>query len=280
VRDVQPIEVEEMDVRRIAGLGMALALATLVTVSSGFAGPETQPARDVVEAGPDNPITTTVKEGQWHIRATGTRIIGGYGHNFAYNGENVRPVQGQATMRLNTADGTGELEITVRTTSESGPIRFSADQAWEGEIRIVQRLNTSQMDAARVAEEAWLHGDTGNEAPVMPKVWNYFATWGPSQIWVNGEQVVPMIGSHTMFSEQARGADGKIARNGQIYSPMVQDKEGFTNPRETEFHYVAHTTQPDQNNFPPHTAWIHLHFSDVEVLEKPAGVEIPYTASR
>ena len=31
----------------------------------------------------------------------------------------------------------------------------------------------------------------------------------------------------------------------------------------TKFHFVAHTMQPDQNNFPPHTAWIHLHFSIV-----------------
>ena len=271
-----------MDVKTSSGLMMALGLGALVTVGSGFAAAGTE----TVEAVPPDvattraPVTPAMADGQWHIRAAGARIIGGYGHNFAYDGENVRPLRGEAEMRLNTADGTGELEITLHTTPESGPVRFSADQAWEGEIRIVNRLNTSEMDMARVTEEAWLHGDTGNEAPVMPKVFNYFATWGPSQIFVNGEQVVPMIGSHTMFSEQARGADGKIERDGQVYSPMVQDKEGFTDPSETEFHYVAHTTEPDPNNFPPHTAWIHLHFSDVEVLEKPADVEIPYTRTQ
>ena len=40
------------------------------------------------------------------------------------------------------------------------------------------------------------------------------------------------------------------------------------------------TVQPDQNNFPPHTAWIHLHFSDVRVLGKPDGVQVPRVASR
>ncbi len=86
-----------------------------------------------------------------------------------------------------------------------------------------------------------------------------------------------MIGSHTMFSEQARGADGKIVNDeGDVYSPRLADKTGFTDPGETEFHYVAHTTEPDSENFPPHTAWIHLHFSDVEVLQKPAEIDIPY----
>ena len=48
----------------------------------------------------------------------------------------------------------------------------------------------------------------------------------------------------------------------------------------SKFHFVAHTMQPDQNNFPPHTAWIHLHFSNVRVLEKPDGVQIPRQVDR
>ncbi len=84
-----------------------------------------------------------------------------------------------------------------------------------------------------------------------------------------------MVGSHTMFSEQARGPDGRIQDgSGAVYSPMARVKTGFVSPNETEFHFVAHTMQPDQNNFPPHTAWIHLHFSNVRVLESPDGVQI------
>ncbi len=126
-----------------------------------------------------------------------------------------------------------------------------------------------------------LHGDTGNEAPVMPNIYNYFATWGPSKIFVNGEEVVSMVGSHTMFSEQARGQNGRIENSsGTVYSPMAPVKTGFVNADETEFHFVAHTMQPDQNNFPPHTAWIHLHFSNVRVLENPDGVQIPWQLDR
>jgi hypothetical protein len=159
----------------------------------------------------------------------------------------------------------------------SGPIRFSKDKSFEGAIRIVQKLDTSRMKMARIATDTYLHGDTGNEAPVMPKIYNYFATWGPAKVFVNGEEVIPMIGSHTMFTEQARGASGRIVNaQGQVYSPTARDKTGFTDPSKTEFHFVTHTTEPDSDNFPPHTGWIHLHFSDVKVMQKPAGEQIPY----
>ena len=246
----------------IAGAGTALLIGA--TAAFGFGDPL---------AAPD-----TTGKGTWHLRASAVRIIGGYGDNFAYNGENVRPLEGYAEIRLDRENGTGTITIEVETTDESGPIRFSKDQSWSGTIRLVQRLSTNEMEMARIAQEVFLHGDTGNEAPVMPTLFNYFATWGPSKIWVNGEEVVSMIGSHTMFSERARGTNGKIENStGQVYSPMAQNKTGFTDREATEFHYVAHTTQPDQGNFPPHTGWIHLHFSDVTVLEKPEGVAIPYT---
>lgn len=235
-------------------------------------------AGTMVAAVPEKPEadSPTTADGIWEIRATDARIIGGYGDNFAYHGENVRSLNGHAEATLDTEAGTAEIVLEIETTPESGPIRFSKDQSWTGKIRIVQKLNTDEMGKARIAEEIYLHGDTGNEAPVMPKIYNYFATWGPAKIFVNGEEVVPMIGSHTMFTEQARSPDGKIARDGKVYSPKLQDKTGFTDTQETEFHFVAHTTEPDQNNFPPHTGWIHLHFDDVEVTSKPADVEIPY----
>ena len=81
-----------------------------------------------------------------------------------------------------------------------------------------------------------------------------------------------------MFSERSRGENGRIENGtGEVYSLMAQKKIGFTDRSATEFHYVAHTTQPDQGNFPPHTGWIHLHCSEVTVVHKPGGVSIPYT---
>jgi len=231
----------------------------------------------LVEDRPSVSVNRTTTGDSWRIRATGARIVGGYGDNFAYDGENVRPLEGSAVMTVDAAGGTAELSIEIETTPASGPIRFGKTDAWSGKIKIVQVIDASEMDMARIAEEIDLHGDTGNEAPVMPNIFSYFATWGPAKIWVNGEEVVSMIGSHTMFSEAARRSDGEIVdRSGAVYSPMSQNKSGFTDPEETEFHFVAHTTQPDGDNFPPHSAWIHLNFTDITIEQHPDYVEIPY----
>ncbi len=255
-------------------LGRLISVPVALTIAGGMV---------VLTAASSRPASQTdasVVDGAWSIEASGARIIGGYGDNFAYDGENVRPLDGRATMTVDPDAGTAELEIRLKTTEASGPIRFSDEKSFSGEIRIVQKLDTERMDQARIATDVFLHGDTGNEAPVMPRIYNYFATWGPATIWVDGEEVVPMIGSHTMFTEQARGESGKIVNaSGEVYSPRATDKTGFTDPSETEFHFVAHTMEPDSDNFPPHTAWIHLHFSDVEVVQKPEDARVPYRAN-
>lgn len=270
----------ERDERRspLRALGtLALVGGLAAFAAPGNPAPEAATAGGAAEAEAEAADGAAVDAATWRIRATGARIIGGYGDNFAYDGANVRPLDGTAVMTVDAERGVAELEIQLRTTEESGAIRFSRDASWEGSLRIVQKFDAAETEAARVAQDLYLHGDTGREAPVMPRIYNYFATWGPGTIWVNGEKVVPMIGSHTMFTEEARGETGMILdRDGTVYSPRLPDKEGFTDLRETEFHFVAHTTEPDRDNFPPHTGWIHLHFSDVEVLQKPEGASVPY----
>ncbi len=160
--------------RLVYGLGFVTLLATttaFATVRSGdrVAGDRTEGKAEAAA-------------GTWRLEATRVRIVGGYGHNFAYNGENVRWLDGKAEIELDASSGTARIVIEVETTNESGPIRYSKDESWSGKIRIVQQLNTSQMEGARIAEGLMLHGDTGNEAPVMPNMYNYFATWGPSKI--------------------------------------------------------------------------------------------------
>ena len=73
--------------------------------------------------GADRTDSAMAANGVWKIRATGARIIGGYGDNFAYNGENVRALNGSATMTVDLEKGTARLEIDVETTQASGPIR-------------------------------------------------------------------------------------------------------------------------------------------------------------
>lgn len=71
--------------RALVGAGVAVVVAATLAFAPGNAAP-----------GADEPVpeATEAAEGTWTIRATGARIIGGYGHNFAYDGQNVRPLRG------------------------------------------------------------------------------------------------------------------------------------------------------------------------------------------
>jgi len=205
----------------------------------------------------------------WALKAAEARIIGGYGDNFQYDGENVRPIEGRVVLKVSTVSNEGTLEAVIHTTPESGPVVVAKGESLEGEIRLVMKLGAR---GTRLQEYIYLHGDTGNEAPVMPKLFNYLAGWAPLDIYVNGALRYENLAGHFMFSEGSRRPDGTIRKDdGTIYSPKLAAASGFTDPNRTEFHLVAHSTEPDPDNFPPHTVWIHLHFNRVIVEQARPG---------
>lgn len=209
------------------------------------------------------PVEATASAANWEFTADNGFIVGGYGNNFTYDGSNARRIQGAARVSVNTDTNEGIIEANVVTTDESGPIVMAKDTPLTGNIRLVMKVGQA---GSRFQEFENLHGDTGNEAPVMPEIFTYLAGWGPTDVYVDGKLVYENLGGHTMFSQKTRRADGTIRNGDQIYSPMLEDKKtGFVDPNATEFHFVAHTMEPDPGNFPPHTVWIHLVFQDVNV---------------
>ncbi len=250
--------------------------ALVVGVAAGFGGWGLQDTR--AQMGPSG------EAHQWALKAQRPVIIGGYGDNFAYDGKNVRPLKGTATLELDVSNNAGTVVGTLQTTPESGPlfvaqrttmesgIRKVTHEYLEGTIRLEMKLDA---EGARFQEFAWLHGDTGNEAPVMPNLFNFLAGWAPLDVYVNGELAYENLAGHFMYSEQARREDGTIRRDdGTIYSPSLEDKTRFTVPDGREFHLVAHSTEPDPDNFPPHTEWIHLMFYDVFLQKAPEGADV------
>lgn len=238
---------------------------------------------------------------QWTLKAQRPLIVGSYGDNFSYDGSNARPLTGTMILDIDVAGKTGSVVARIQTTPESGPLFISqsvtvkngvrkvTNEYLEGNIRLEMHID----DTARLQEYEWLHGNTGNEAPVLPDLFNFLAGWAPLNVYVDDQLAYEGLAGHFMYSEQMRREDGTIRReDGTIYSPILQDKSRFTNAKEREFHLVAHTTVPDENNFPPHTHWIHLVFFDVFAqqiaststllapLQTPVQTQIPMNSSQ
>lgn len=208
--------------------------------------------------------------GHWILKGENPVIIGGYGDNFSYDGSRVRPLVGTITVDLDAATQKGRIEAVFRTTPQSGPIWISRDERLEGEIRFVQEFNGP--GSGRIGEFVFLHGDSGIEAPMLPTVFNWLATWAPAVIHVNGEKKHE-LGGHFMYSVGFRREDQSIRKaDGTLFDPARKDYHGYTaNPRGAILHVMAMSNRPDPNNFPPASHVLHVNFNTVYVVKAPPG---------
>lgn len=199
----------------------------------------------------------------WKLEATNPLLIGGYGDNFNYDGTKVVPFKGKAVVNVNARRNTGNMEVTF-----NGTINPEKGQTYSGDIKIVYKkfAEGPVFWEGGIADFVWLHGDTKQGPPVMPKVRTYLASWGPADVFVNGELVYEGLDGHMMYTERSRDADTYAIyskdRSG-FFSPMDPANYSIANPDEREIHFVAHSNDEDSGNFPPNKVWIHLNFTDV-----------------
>lgn len=221
----------------------------------------------------------------WSLKASNGRLIGGYGDNFSYDGSKVVAVEGEAEVLADIGQDTGTMSATF-----TGTINPEKDKTYTGEIKLVysQFMGMMPFQEGGVADFVYVHGDTGQGPPVMPKVRTFLGSWGPADVYVNGDLVYSGLGGHMMLTERSRDLTTNAiyadADRTAFYSPMDPSKGYIAAPDEWEVHFVAHSTVEDPDNFPPHTVWIYLNFGTVEELPATLPVTggtaptIPYPA--
>lgn len=251
----------KLNLMRIAAIVTSLLLVTIPVVAAAQGG-------YLEFEGEHGPI--------WNLKATDGRLIGGYGDNFNYDGSKVVAISGEAEVLLDVDKDTG-----IATATFTGTINPEKDKTYTGEIKLVYNkfVGTAPFHEGGVADFVYVHGDSGQGAPVMPKIRTFLGTWGPVEMYINGELVYPNLDGHVMLTERSRDlATNAIYANAErtaFYSPMEPSKGYIAAPDEWELHFVAHSTVEDPNNFPPHSVWIHLNFATVQEL--PAPTTLPVT---
>jgi hypothetical protein len=200
---------------------------------------------------------------RWEFVATDGLLIGGYGDNFDYDGNEVKPVGGVGIVDVNARTNRGRMTATFY-----GTIEPEQGESYTGEIRLVYddfSGGPAFMEGG-IADFVYLHGATGQEAPVMPRLRSYLASWGDVDIYVDGELIYEDLVGHTMLTEGARDRRTYAIYDSsgeEFYSPRNPSDSSIANPNTRAMHFVAHTTRSDSNNFPPHTVWVHLNFQTV-----------------
>ena len=122
----------------------------------------------------------------WRLQGGNPFLIGGYGDNFSHDGSSVTPLIGKAKVVLDAEKNTGTARFTV-----FGTVNPEKGKTYTGEITLHYRVGSGgpAFQEGGVADFVYLHGDTGQDAPVMPKIRTFLGSWGSADVFINGVSV-------------------------------------------------------------------------------------------
>ncbi len=230
---------------------------------------------------------------EFHLRGTSVVRIGQYPDSFSYDGSDVEPLERPGFFELHL-DATNDVGLMIGRFYVD-QYQLNADTLLEdSQITVVYPLFGFNND---LEPEYWeggitdfipLHGDSGNEAPVLPAVWNDVASWGPAVVFIDGEQwqggtnmvsetnPLGALYGHMMYTNLVRDPETGFVSNSTgdaPYSPMAPSDVVPFDMDAKMLHLVVRTDERDQNAFPPFTTFMHFNFLDVEEIEPLQDVE-------
>jgi len=220
----------------------------------------------------DPPLPVTHVAGSNAYMIAGTTPKGG-SDAFSYDGSGHTKISGHVDVNLDPITNTGT--ITAEWTDPEGndwrleQTKFGGgNELYPGEL--VDGQLQYQLDADPIAINHYEHGTTGAGPPVEPTLFVYLASWGPAEVFKNG-QPQGTFETHMMITEGARNPEtGKIVKSDGTtpYSPMSPG-DSQVNDHAAQLHLVYHTPagDPTDNFPPPFEIFEHLMFYDIDVPE-------------
>ncbi len=103
------------------------------------------------------------------------------------------------------ADAPDDVDVTASFTDPQGnEYALKVERLWQPPI-------PDWETGGGVVTDAWLHGTTGTESPLFPRVFSYGAFWGIGKVIVNGETVNRNQWIHFMTTQTVRNRDYELA---------------------------------------------------------------------
>lgn len=248
-----------------------LALMVSVFMLGGLAWADMQHGGHQMEAASVEEIQTFSPGHSpvWAIKGENAHLIGGYGHNFSYDGKGVKAVDGEAYVLLDAERNSGTMIAKI-----NGTITPEKGKSYTGEIMIVYDVKPHQGPAFQsggVAEYLYLHGDTKQGPPVMPKARTFLGSWADGDVYINGKLIYKGLHGHMMYTEGIRDTKTQAvyadSSKTTFYSPKTPSRGYIVDPDRRELHFVVHSMKKDPGNFPPHDVWIHLNFENASEID-------------
>ena len=200
---------------------------------------------------------------EWQISAESPRVVGDSTDSFVYaGGDLVRPVAGSAAVRLAETKMSGTVRLSIQSP-DSGSFFSLSDgsivgRSWD----LVSDID----DSSEVWTETPFHGDSGLGDTRLPETTVLIAGRSRFDVVADGSQRSNDLTGVWSVAGALRQDDGSIRQQGLVFSPLLRDKSGFSDPERLELTLLLYEDGPGAN------VLMHLVFFDVVIERSP---EVP-----
>ena len=178
-------------------------------------------------------------------------LIGPHPDAFSYDGSAAQRISGEGLLQLDPETGNGALVVSLRpdaswTVPEEFPLSLETAIAFSLPLETTPNLWMDQL----------IHGDTAIGDARLPATFALFAGDGRLRLQAASETIE--VDVFWSLAHALRQADGAIRNQGLVFSPLLRDRNGFSNPDQLE---LALLVYPEGNR---DEILLHLVFSSVE----------------
>jgi len=194
----------------------------------------------------------------WQVAGKAPRVVGDSVDPFVYaGGELVRPVVGTAVVRLTGTGGT--VRLSIESPEPSPPLSMRDGSVVGRSWDLSSRVDRS----ADVWSKTPVNGNTGLGERRLPETVALLASESRFDLTVDRNRRLTGLSGFWSVADALRQDDGSIRQQGLVFSPLLRDKTGFSDPDRLELTLLLYEDGPGSN------VLIQLVFSDVVVERSP-----------
>jgi len=196
----------------------------------------------------------------WEIVAADAHLIGTSDAPFAYaGGDAIRSVTGTATLDFDPDDEAGSLLARI-TLSEAHDIERPFDALPGEEITL-----RAPLAAADLITDSVIWGDTGISESRLPQTHALLAGRAIFDVSIGSRSVTRIVTGFWSVADALRREDGSIGQQGLIFSPLLREKTGFSDPSRQELTILLYGESGGDT--PP--VQLHIVFGSVTIAQRP-----------
>ena len=203
-------------------------------------------------------VAPLVLSSGWQVACESPQVVGDSIDPFAYAGGGlVRPVGGSALVRITGSKGT--VRLSIESSAPSPPLSMRdgsvVGRKWE--------LHSSVDRTTEVWFDTSVNGNTGLGERRLPETVALLAGEGRFDLIVDRSRQLTGISGFWTIAHAVRQEDGSIRQRGLVFSPLLRDKTGFSDPDRLELTLLLYEDEPGGN------VLFQVVFSDVVIERSP-----------